>query len=214
MEINTFVKKMGGQTAWDTFRLLESGSKEEDKLKPRYVYTCRCGLVDLRHFYQLMYVAMMRGHEFAIERGIEHEKEDVIRDQLPGVNTELSGFAPEDITSNALGAYAGSLFGPFIAINPSKRRNFPSPDKMLDIVKKVLTKCVPVRWSKLTQAEKDMIINYYNMGTREAPGEGTKNTRMTPGPDRISKDCGPCKKANNSFPFKIDPNNNAKIIGE
>ena len=100
MRWGRFTAAMGGVGAWEALTSPSSGSTAPTP-PPRYIYTCRCGLIDLRHFYQLMYIALLTSEERAIRNGVEHEE-----------SAEASSrYAPEDITSNAKGLHCKFLRG-------------------------------------------------------------------------------------------------------
>jgi hypothetical protein len=151
---------------------------------PRYIYTCRAGLIDLRHFYQLMYIASLTTNGFAVAQGIKHEE---------GAEVE-SRFAPEDITSNALGAYFGAN------ILGWKE----SPQSFADKLRQFLQKLDPLDWTKLTKEQKDVIVDYYAIDRA-----GNRHRSREVGNDRDC--CGACNGHDMSFPFGIDKNNPAVI---
>ncbi len=88
----TFTKNAGGFDVADYAIKAATGSVTSDRPLPsRYLFTCRCGLIDMRHFYQLMYIAMVRSNAQATQMGREHEL----------AHEPSSRFAPEDTPSNA-----------------------------------------------------------------------------------------------------------------
>jgi hypothetical protein len=62
-----FVEATGGHTA--------TGSTGGVSIQPRYLFTCRCGLIDMRHFFQLAYVSHTLWNRRATEMGRTHELE-------------------------------------------------------------------------------------------------------------------------------------------
>jgi hypothetical protein len=74
MHWGRFVVAMGGKDMWRAIDLLNTSFEKTPF--PRYIYTCRCGMIDLKHFYQLMYIAVYRGNRVAVQQGIEYEESD------------------------------------------------------------------------------------------------------------------------------------------
>lgn len=125
------------EVAEDFSSTRRSGSNE---MQVRYLYTVRCGLVDMRHFYQLMYIALLQGNEEAVRQGREHE-----------MTAEASSrFAPEDTTSNALGA----LFG-------SRQSWVQTVDAFTANLRAFLEHCNPADWASMTPAEQDTVVDHY-----------------------------------------------------
>ncbi len=151
---------------------------------PRYIYTCGCGLIDLRHFYQLMYIAVVTTERFAVKKGIEHEI----------VAEASSRFAPEDITSNALGAEFGS-----------HRSWFQRQSTFVSDLRNFLNRCKPVKWHSLTEKQRDCIVGWYAVDVG-----GDKHRRKTAGSD--ADPCNICQ-GTSFFPFKIDTKGR-RIIGK
>jgi hypothetical protein len=184
----TFVNKAGGFSAFDAVaRWFDISSNSVASLPNRYLITGRCGMVDMRHFYQLMYVALVRGNARATQMGREHE-----------LNSEpTSRFAAEDTPSNALGA----LFGAGYADD-----NDSSPDVFADALQSYLQRCDPVDFSALPVAEQDQIVHFY--GDRDAAGVPlNQNEAATPAVLSIATLAG----HDRSFPFYVEPGD-AKTI--
>lgn len=118
----------------------------KSRLLTRYLFTCRCGLIDMRHFMQLLYISNFAtavsqseatGNRGATSKGREHEL----------TAESASRFGAEDTPSNALGA-ATNLALP----------GLPKPDAVFDAIKDTLTRCDPIGWSSLSPASKDQIV--------------------------------------------------------
>ena len=158
----------------------ESGSL--GGLTNRYLFTCRCGLIDMRHFYQLMYIALLPfsgGNRGATDRGRKHELDA----------EESSRFAPEDTTSNALGAFFGS------------RQSVSQRQKtFLGRLRKSLGVCDPVDFSTLPASEQNAIVDYYSR--RDASGRPA-NAAEAAAPAVLP--ATPCAGRNRSAPFETDP---------
>ena len=184
MRWGRFTAAMGGAGAYEAVVGADSGSSRKTPF-PRYIYTCRCGMVDLRHFYQLMYIAVVMNNAKAVQQGIEHEE---------GAEA-ASRYAPEDITSNALGAYFGNQQSVI-----QRRSVFVANLKVF------LTQCDPVDWSKLTEKDKKCVIDWYAVDK-----DGDDHRRKTAGSDADC--CKVCPGRNSTFPFAVDPKNSAMITG-
>lgn len=197
VNMDLFVKKAGGRSAND-----EIGKKLGSKPTPvgsmlnyRYLFTCRCGLIDMRHFLQLMYIShffagaglppssAIRG---ATKRGREHELD---------AESE-SRFGPEDTPSNALGAF----LGPQLAITPL-------PDDLLNEIETILRRCSPIDFSTLGTASKDLIRHHYgDLVADPAPKKLgdliPAHQNQTAVPDVLGvPECGGKER---SFPFELD----------
>lgn len=182
MRWGRFTAAMGGKGAWEA--KFDTGSTAPIPY-PRYIYTCRCGLIDLRHFYQLMYIAVFLGESAAVRNGLKHER-----------SAEASSrFAPEDMTSNALGAEFGS-----------QRSIFQEITAFVTEMEAFLQRCVPVDWHSLTQTQQDCIVNWYAVDR-----DGDTHRRVTAGGD--GDPCGICT-GDSSFPFTVDPETENRITGE
>ncbi len=151
-------------------------------LRNRYLFTCRCGLLDMRHFYQLSYIALLPfegGNEGATEKGREHEL----------TSEDTSRFAPEDMPSNALGAYFGS-----------QQSTFERQSTFIDNLRTYLQQCSPVDFATLSPADQDTIVNYY--GSRGAGGRPSNpNETATPAVLGVTA----CGGTDRTFPFVVDP---------
>ncbi|HYM74184.1 MAG TPA: DUF4157 domain-containing protein [Stellaceae bacterium] len=199
-----------GQFNWDYFVEISGGTSAgrqidkalgsndptiKSKLLVRYLFTCRCGLIDMRHFLQLLYISNFStgisqneamGNRAATRKGREHEL----------TAESESRFGAEDTPSNALGA-ATNLFLP----------GLPGPDTVYDAIKDTLTRCDPIGWSSLSQASKDLIVQFYGDlvpdPTPKKPGDKIpKNQNQTAVPDILPvNECGARER---SLPFELD----------
>jgi len=166
-----------------------------DMLTLRYLFTSRCGLVDMRHFFQLMYISWFtdkgnarRVARGATRRGSEHE--------LTSEAASKSG--PEDLTSNALGAWSGTR----LAVLPQR-------DDLIARVRETLERCGPVTFDALSPASQLALVNYYAAlgGTGEPVNEPVnQNCTALPLIPAVSELTG----TDRSFPFELDPDDPAK----
>jgi hypothetical protein len=191
------VEISGGMSAW---RQIDKtlGSQDptiKSRLLVRYLFSCRCGLLDMRHFMQLLYISNFatgvsqsesQGNRAATGKGREHEL----------TAESQSRFGAEDTSSNALGA-ATNLTLP----------GLPSPDQVFDAIKDTLTRCDPVGWTSLSPASQDAIVHFYGDlvpdPTPKKPGDQIpKNQNQTAVPDILPiNECGARER---SFPFRLD----------
>lgn len=132
----------------------------------RYLFTCLCGLIDMRHFYQLMYAGLMEGNVAAVRRGREHE--------LSAEPT--SRFAAEDTPSNALGAYFGS-----------QQSVFQRQSVFIANLRAHLARCHPIDYRALPEDQRAMILDWYAVDGASAPAH--PNEAAYPNMDRIPA-CG------------------------
>jgi hypothetical protein len=192
-----FVEISGGNSAG---RQIDKALGSQDptiksRLLVRYLYTCRCGLIDMRHFLQLLYISNFAtgisqsersGNRSATRKGREHEL---------AAESE-SRFGAEDTPSNALGA-ATNLSLP----------GLPSPAKVFDAIKDTLTRCAPLDWSSLSPASQAQIVQFYSDlvsdPSPKKPGDKIpKNQNPTAVPDVLPiAECGGQER---SLPFSLD----------
>ena len=184
MRWGRFTAAMGGSGAWEAMVSPRSGSKAARTPPPRYLYTCRCGLIDFRHFYQLMYIALITSETGAVSRGMDHER----------TAEASSRFAPEDITSNALGAEFGG-----------QRSWVQRIDTFVSTLEAFLLQCDPVDWHSISKAKQDCIVDFYAVDLN-----GDANRKQTAGGD--GDPCNVCSGPT-SFPFTLDTANQNRIVG-
>lgn len=164
-------------------------------LSLRYLFTSRCGLVDMRHFFELMYIAWFTdfgtggSNRAATERGIEHER----------TSEDTSKFSPEDLTSNALGAWTATRLAAL-----------PQKEDLVARVRETLERCGPVDFNALSAASRDSIVTFYSAldATGKPLNQNATAVALIPRiPELAGKD--------RSFPFELDEDdpNRATISG-
>lgn len=149
VNMDKLVTLAGGRTAGAALPgpLRSSGPGGPYMLTLRYLFTSRCGLIDMRHFFQLMYISWFTDTGNAqmaargsTRRGIEHEL----------TSEAASKFGPEDLTSNALGAWTATR----LAV-------FPQRDDLIARVREMLERCGPVTFDVLSPASQASLVNFY-----------------------------------------------------
>jgi len=149
VDMDKLVTLAGGRTAGTALPgpLRSSGPGGHSMLSLRYLFTSRCGLVDMRHLFQLMYISSFTNFgdaqmaaQGATRRGIEHEL----------TSEAASKFGPEDLTSNALGAWTGTRLA-FL----------PQRDDLIARVRETLERCAPVTFDALSPASQASLVNFY-----------------------------------------------------
>ncbi len=188
MSVEGFVEQAGGSSAVTV--LGSADSVMENGMNNRYLVTCRCGMVDMRHFYQLMYIASKFSNRRATAMGRDHELEA----------EATSRFAAEDTTSNALGAFFGAnSFNLF----------YTSVDTFIERLNTFLTRCAPVDFGTLPVPEQDNIVQFY--ARRDAAGVPVNQSEeASPALLNISA----CSGQHRSFPFVVDPGERRTITSE
>jgi hypothetical protein len=194
LDMNYLVEISGGSSVG---KAINSAVGSTDPTIPsqmviRYIYTCRCGLLDMRHFVQLMYIAYFyktvmpsSTGQSATHEGREHELEA----------ESQSRFSPEDTPTNALGALVGASL-------PGRA----GPDTVFNAIKDTLTRCAPVDWSSLSKASQDQIVQFHSDRISDpAPKEPgdlvPKNQNETAVPHILPvSECS----GERSFPFELD----------
>jgi hypothetical protein len=193
VDMDRMVTLAGGRTAGAALPgpLRSHGPGGSSMLTLRYLFTSRCGLVDMRHFFQLMYISWftdMGNAEMAARgatrRGIEHEE----------TSEAASKFGPEDLTSNALGAWTGTRLA-----------GFPQRDDLVARVHETLERCGPVTFDTFSPASQMALVNYYAvLGDTGEPVN--QNRTALPLIPAVSELTG----TDRSFPFELDPSDPAK----
>jgi hypothetical protein len=141
----------------------------------RYMFSCLCGLVDMRHFYQLMYIGLLNGNQEAVAEGREHE--------LTAEAT--SRFAAEDSPSNALGAYFGSQQ------SIAERRSV-----FVANLRAYLAHCHPIDYRALPVDQRNAILDWYAVDGTSPPAH--PNQAAFPNMERI-----PACSGLGMFPFVL-----------
>ena len=177
MDWGSFVAAAGGNTFGTVGAGIVSAHSGGGDLRKRYLYTVRCGLIDFRHFYQLMYIGLMLSNRDAVEAGRDHEL----------TSEATSRFAAEDTVSNALGA----LFG-------SQQSRLERVATFLGNLRVFLNRCGPADWSRMTPADQDTVVEYY--GARNADRTPLhQNESSTPAPPVTTTDAA--APTHGIFPF-------------
>jgi hypothetical protein len=169
----------------------------KSRLLLRYLYTCRCGLIDMRHFFQTFFISnyaagftgisQQAANRVATRKGREHE--------LAAPDSQ-SRFAAEDTPSNALGAFTN------VGLAAT-----PPPDRVYAAIKSTLTRCDPVDFNALSAASQATIVHYYGDRVPDpAPKKAgdvipkVQNETAVPGVLGIAE----CGGREQSFPFSLD----------
>ncbi len=193
VNMDKLVTLAGGRTAGAALPepLRSSGPGGPYMLTLRYLFTSRCGLVDMRHFFQLMYISWFtdmgnsrmaaRG---ATRRGVEHEL----------TSEAASKFGPEDLTSNALGAWTGTRLA-----------GFPQRDDLIARVRETLERCAPVTFDALSPASQASLVNFY--AALGATGEPLNQNRTALALIPVIPELAGTDR---SFPFELDADDPAK----
>ena len=178
---------------------VESATIPSERGSMRYLFTCRCGLIDLLHYFQLLYVPWMLNMA-SLERNAKNANRDATemgrKHELESDESE-SRFAAEDTPSNALGAFTGKDLGVF-----------PKGSELFNTIKDNLTLCGPVGWKSLSTKSQDKIVNFYGDRapdpTPKHPGDKIpKAQNESAVPDVLDiKECGGQER---SYPFGLDP---------
>jgi Domain of unknown function (DUF4157) len=183
INMDLLVKHAGGQPA-GAAAPGPTGRDVAGMLPLRYLFTRRAGLVDMRHFIQLMYIswffnagAAATANRAATRMGIEHE-------QGPD---RTSRYAPEDLTSNALGAWTGT-----------RLTGLPQRDGTIAAIRETLQRCAPVDFMALSAASRTAVVDFY---AAQSGGEPLNQNRTAVAliptvPELAGTD--------RSFPFELD----------
>ena len=107
VDFGKVLNAFGGYTFAQKFNDNKESENNIDYNGPRYIYTKRAGLIDMRHFFQFAYISSVTTNDFATNQGYKHED----------TAEADSAFAPVDLVSNALGAYFGAKY---LSTNPEK----------------------------------------------------------------------------------------------
>ncbi|WP_433383169.1 DUF4157 domain-containing protein [Actinoplanes sp. CA-142083] len=197
VNMDKFVENCGGTSAGRKISKTLGSDMPTVKsmLLPRYLLTSRAGLLDMRHFFQLLYISHFvssvspgtNGNRSATRQGREHELE---------AESE-SRFGAEDATSNAIGAYTGSRLA-----------GLPQSDDLLDTIKDMLDRCDPVDFTALSGTSQSAILHFYGDLVSDpkpkSPGDmipANQNESAVPPLLTIPEFAG----KERSFPFVIDP---------
>ena len=197
VSMDTFIENCGGTSAGRKIskRLGSDMPTVRSMLLPRYLMTRRAGLLDMRHFFQLLYISHFvssvspgtSGNRSATRQGREHELE---------AESE-SRFGAEDATSNAIGAYTGGR----LAVRPQS-------DDLFNTINVMLDRCDPVDFASLSAPSKSAILQFYgdlvNDPKPKSPGDmipANQNESAVPPLLNVAEFAG----RERSFPFVTDP---------
>lgn len=191
------VRNSGGQDIGAAMpKSVRSTSPITSMLTLRYLMTSRAGLVDMRHFMQLLYISWFfnngaadMANRGATKKGIEHEEG----------SEATSKYAPEDLTSNALGAWTAT-----------RLTGLPQAGDMIARIRQTLTLCGPMDFDALSPASQKTLIDFYaaQTGAGEPANQNRTAVALIPAiPELTGKD--------RSFPFELDEHdpNRATISG-
>jgi uncharacterized protein DUF4157 len=197
VNMDAFVENCGGNSAGRKIAKATGSDMPTVKsmLLPRYLITSRAGMLDMRHFFQLLYISHFvssaspgtNGNRSATRQGREHELE----------SESESRFGAEDSTSNAIGAYAGSRLA-----------GYPQSGDLFTTIKDMLDRCDPVDFDSLSAPSKSAVLHFYgdlvNDPKPKSPGDmipANQNESAVPPLLNIPEFAG----KDRSFPFVIDP---------
>jgi hypothetical protein len=199
VNMDLLVQNAGGfsaGTALDEKLGTNSTPEKSSLLNYRYLFTCRCGLVDMRHFFQLMYISNFvasafpgsNGNRAATKKGREHELQ----------SESESRFGAEDTTSNAMGAFTGARLAAT-----------PTPGDLFSEIETMLRRCGPVDFASVSPASKNMVTQHYGGLTPDPAPKAAgdmipAHSNQTAIPDILS--IPECSGKERSFPFKLDSN--------
>jgi hypothetical protein len=193
VNMDKLIKSVGGQTALDKVNM-DSSTKGSPAFRNRYLFTSRCGLIDMLHFLEMLYIAhflegqsvdpnraatrMGREHELASEHGSAAE----------------SRFGAEDTTSNALGAFTARGLAAI-----------PQADDLFDAIKGTLERCDPVGFTSLSASSRSTVTHFYGDLVRDPDSPGDlipKHQSSAAAPLLI--DIPELRGRERSFPFRLD----------
>lgn len=186
VSLSTFAARCGAQFAGGS-----SGGSYE--LTLRYLFTSRAGLIDLRHFIQLMYLSGLVGNRNATAAGITHEE----------VSEAESKYGGEDLPSNALGAWTGTQL-PSGA--PDFSRSF-SKDRLLGKIRATLERSGPVDFNSLSATSQQAVVDFYGRLQGGTSGEPVNQDRTAVA---LILSLPELAGADRSFPFALDPDDRTR----
>lgn len=190
VNMDELVQRAGGRTAAQRIDP-HSGGNVPYGLNFRYLFTCRCGLIDMRHFIQLMYIANfaastapgVSGNRVATRMGRQHEL----------TSESESRFGAEDTPTNALGAYTGQGLA-----------GLPQAGDLFSAIERTLTRCAPVDFNTLSTSSRDTVRHFYGDLRADPAHAGDlipRHQNQTAVPDIISV---PECSGERSFPYALD----------
>jgi hypothetical protein len=184
--MDTLVRHSGGRDVGAALpKSLRSDSSTPSMLTLRYLMTRRCGLVDMRHFMQLLYISWFgnvgnagMANRGATAKGIEHEE----------AAEAASRFGPEDLTSNALGAWTATRLA-----------GIPQRGDLVARIRETLERCAPIDFDALSPASQTNLVDFYaaQTGAGEPANQNRTAVALIPAiPELAGQD--------RSFPFELD----------
>jgi hypothetical protein len=202
VNMEAFILKAGGYPFTKALdekldeKLGTSSTPEKGKIiNPRYLFTCRCGLIDMLHFLQLLYLSnfvastgpSLNANSVATRKGREHEL-------AAGASASESRFGAEDAPSNALGAFTATGLAAY-----------PRPGPLFNAIKDTISRCDPIGFQSLSAASQDTIKHFYGDLVPDPKKSGDlipKHQNETAVPDVLG--IKECSGAERSFPFSLD----------
>ncbi|WP_434621804.1 hypothetical protein [Arthrobacter sp. A5] len=187
IQMGALVLRSGAHTAGAALpgKLKSADPKGMSMLTLRYLMTRRCGLLDMRHFIQLLYISWFgnmgsaeMANRGATGRGIEHEM----------IAEAASHFGPEDLTSNALGAWTATQLA-----------GFPQQRDLIARIRETLIRCEPIDFDALSPASQSSLVTFYaaQSGAGEPLNQNRTAVALSPSvPELAGQD--------RSFPFQLD----------
>lgn len=164
---------------------LRSSPPITSMLTLRYLMTARAGLIDMRHFMQLLYISWFANNgqsgmanRAATARGIRHEETSE-----PG-----SRFGPEDLTSNALGAWTAT-----------RLTGLPQANGLIARIRETLAHCAPIDFDALSPASQRTLVDFYAAQT--GAGEPANQNRTAVALIPVVPELAGRER---SFPFELD----------
>ena len=197
VDMDLLVQLAGGQPVQariDQSLGTHSVTPQPSLLNYRYLFTCRCGFIDMRHFLQLMYISnffasitpnAMQANSGATRQGRQHELS----------SEPESRFGPEDTPSNALGAFTGVQ----LAV-------IPQPVDLMNAIRDTLQRCGPVNFSSLSAASRTAIIDYYSAMVPD-PAHAGHTMPANPNESALPAVLNVPECGERSFPFTLDESN-------
>lgn len=188
VNMDAMVKHAGGLPASAKLpKSLQSDAPLTNMLTLRYLFTRRSGLIDMRHFFQLMYISWFfntgaadMAARAATKKGVEHEE----------TSEATSRFSPEDLTSNALGAWTGTQL-----------TGIPQRDSTIATIRATLERSAPVDFTTLSAASQNALVQFYSAQSSSGEPLNQNKTAVALIPT-IPELAG----TDRSFPFTLDEN--------
>jgi|GEM_PF-3029057 len=186
VSLSTFAARCGAQFAGGS-----SGANYE--LSLRYLFTSRAGLIDMRHFIQLMYLSGLVGNRNATAAGITHEE----------TSEAESKYGGEDLTSNALGAWTGTQL---TSGSGDFSRSF-SKERLLGRIRATLQRSGPVDFSSLSATSQQAVVDFYGRLQGGTSGEPVNQNRTAVA---LILSLPELSGTDRSFPFALDPDDRTR----